>query len=185
MPWKSSSVEDTINWLISIKFDVSAWESLPFNSRVRYLLIMCALASLCLWFSLSVYMYVCMYVCVCALFAGFRLSCDGQNNGSAMQTRADNLGDQIISLHTSPMSASLLCSRPESSFSCSIRRLVKLLVYPTLGPFSSIQTYSVSHVSAWWYYRVRFFAHSALRVFNFMLNRIFVIPDYTIWLKSF
>jgi len=82
--------------LISIKFDVSAWESLPFNSRVRYLLTMCAVASLCLWFCLLVY----MCECVCALFAGFLLSCDGQNNGSAMHTRADILGDHIISLHT-------------------------------------------------------------------------------------
>jgi hypothetical protein len=47
---------------------------------------------------LSVSLYVC--VCVCTLFAGFLLSCDGQNNGSAIHTRADILGDQIISLHT-------------------------------------------------------------------------------------
>lgn len=49
---------------------------------------------------LSVSLYVCMCVCVCTLFAGFLLSCDGQNNGSAMHTRANILVDQIISLHT-------------------------------------------------------------------------------------
>jgi len=46
-------------------------------------------------------------------------------------------------------------------------------------------TYYVTHVSACCYYRVRFFAYSALRVFNLMLNKMFVILDYTIWLKSF
>lgn len=181
MPCKRSSVEeDTINWLISIKFDVSAWESLPFTSRVRCLLIMCALASLCLWFSLSVY----MCVCVCALYAGFLLSCDGQNNGSAMHTRAEILGDQIISLHTVSPERFFVMQPVEISFSSSIRRLIKLLVYLMLGPFNSIHTNSVTRVNARCYYRVRFFAYSALRVFNLMLDRIFVIPVYTIWLKS-
>ena len=122
--------------MISIKFDVSAWESLPFNSRLLYLLIVCALASLCLWFCQS----ICVCVCVCRVSTVLWWTEQRFGNApSCWYLRGPN----VFITHGLPRALLCYAAGQEVNFRVVSHDSFQLLVYRVLGPFSSIHTHTL------------------------------------------